>query len=199
MKNFRGSEIYPLAMCVTAELGDGSYHRSWQRAARHDDGVAWATDWPRGQRRNKRSWFKPDPPPVPRSVGAYGTARLASNDDLRACGLTGGAWGHGLRLGEDTRRKYSCAIRAKWNFSDRATRWREKTTCATRMLAKGKTRPSWCVDPKGEFLAINRRRRASIGPRAHIAPVKDRLPEGLHHFVDSSDSYNPLYGLNPKS
>jgi type IV secretion system protein VirD4 len=152
--------------------------------------------WPLGNW--QQGWFKPDPPPVPRASGAYGNSRLASIDDLRACGLSGGTWGHGLTIGEDTAgsiMRYAgpngiCLI---------APRGGKNTTCATRMIGEAENTAFVVVDPKGELLAINRRRRASIGPTRHIAPVKDGLPEELHHFVDSSDSYNPLYGLNPKS
>ena len=95
MKNFRGSEIYPPAMQLMRDLfGSCTVSGNAQHvmlAALHGQplGVEVNTE-------HKRSWFKPDPPPVPRVTGAHGSANIATPDMLRAAGLTGGEPGKGL-------------------------------------------------------------------------------------------------------
>jgi type IV secretion system protein VirD4 len=199
LTKFKGDDIYPLAMRFYAALGFRSVTvkgnaQHVMLCALHGQAVGVEVCG-----NGKQGWFSPPTPLVPRVSGAYGNSRLASLDDVQDCGLSGGTWGHGLTIGEDTAGnilRYSgpngiCLIAPPGAGKN--------TTCITRLLAEAENTSLVVVDPKGELLAINRRRRASIGPTRHIAPVKDGLPEELHHFVDSSDSYNPLWGLNPKS
>jgi type IV secretory pathway TraG/TraD family ATPase VirD4 len=199
MKNFRGGpEIYGPAMKLA--------HDVWGKVSVEGTPLHVINSMIHGQEvdlpvavRQKRSWFKNKPVPVPKVSGAQGSAAIATVSMIRDSGLTGGKSGRGLRLGEDDagniiRYKGQCGISIIG-----PPRSGKQASLATSMIVENED-AAWClVDPKLELLAITHRRRAALGPVRKIVPFKEGLPQELWHHADETDSFNPLHFMDPRS
>lgn len=197
MKNFRGSEIYPMTSLLARDLfGSVTVSGNAQHVmmvALHGQPIGLEVN-----AEHKRSWFRPDPPPVPRVSGAHGSADIATSDMLRAAGLIGGEPGKGLRLGEDSagniiRYQGQCGI------SMIGPPRSGKGIIGVTMLVENEDASWLLADGKLEFLAITERRRKALGPVRKFVPFKENLPECLQHHADETDSFNALYFMDPHS
>jgi len=151
-----------------------------------------------------KRWFglKTDPPPViPQPSGAHGTAGLGTDEMLRAAGLTGGKWGDGLRIGEDSARnivRYGGATTSVFIIGPSGSG--KQTGLLTTMVTEAEKTSLVLLDWKSEHIAIGYRRRKSLGPTHVLAPYGEGMPEACAHFADETDSYNPVpVLLDPKS
>jgi type IV secretory pathway TraG/TraD family ATPase VirD4 len=136
----------------------------------------------------------------PRPSGVHGDAEIATTEMLAAAGLIGRQWGEGIRLGITTREGAVIRFAGQNSITVVAPPGAGKqTTFATAALIEAQQTAFFVLDPKLELLPICHRRRAEIGPVRWIVPFKEGLPPELAHYVDESDSYNPLYFLDPKS
>lgn len=200
LSNFEGSEMHLMATAFAAAIGDGSV--TVTGPAQHVmltalAGSALGIEVKAGV---NRSLFGSSVPVVPRVTGAHGSASIATPDMLRRAHLIGGVPGQGLRIGEDINTGEILRYPGECGISIIGPpRSGKQLTIATTMLIENEDASWLLADGKLELLAITERRRKSLGPVRKIIPFKQDLPPCLQHHADESDSFNPLYFMNPHS
>src|SRR5579872_44836 len=139
-------------------------------------------------------------PPIPPMGNSHGNAGIATRAMLAAGGLTGGAIGRGLRLGEDDAGniiRYAGPSSVALIGASRKGKF--ATICGTMTVEAIGNRSLVLLDPKGELLATTKRACEGRSDMRVLCPLKEGLPTELARFADQTDSYNPLDLLDPKS
>lgn len=145
-------------------------------------------------------FVRPAPPiQVPEPSGAHGTARVATDDEIAAAGLTSGKWGEGIRLGSDGSGKpiryrggnSVCIIgpSGEGKFTD----------FIAFQMAEAGDKSMLVLDPACQITPVAIAEARRRGRVVVIAPYQEELPAAVKTLLSPMDSFNVMASLDPRS